>query len=380
MNKRVLLVDDDANILAGYKRQMRKVFEIETAPGGDEALEIMGGNELFAVVCSDLRMPEMDGLAFLTRAREKCPDTVRMMLTGNADIQSAIESVNEGNIFRFLTKPCEPAVLARAIADGIKQHNLVIGERELLNKTLRGSIKIMTDVLALVNQQAFGRASRIADYVREIVAHLNLESPWEYETAAMLSQIGCITLPAEIIDKVSKGRPLAQEEQSLYEEHPLIASDLLSNLPRLEKISEMVKFQNRSPAESESNMAAGSDRSVNLGSRILKAVIDLDTLISSGLSKGRALLNLKSVPDEYDQSVLSALEWVLGTEAKYDVLSVTVRELRENMIVAEDVVPQNDNRVLVTKGQRLSSTMIRYILNFNRIYGVNSPIRVFMPL
>jgi len=105
MNRKVLLVDDDVNILAAYRRVLRGKLELSVAESGKEALTILKRSDPFAVIVSDYRMPEMDGIEILARARELCPDTVRIMLTGQADMQAAIDAINQGNIFRFLTKP-----------------------------------------------------------------------------------------------------------------------------------------------------------------------------------------------------------------------------------------------------------------------------------
>ena len=144
MKEKVLFVDDDPNILEAYTRNLRKFYEIDTALKGDEGLARLNGKEPYLVVVSDLRMPGMNGVEFLSKVKEKTPDTIRMMLTGNADLEAAIESVNKGNIFRFLVKPCSVEILKGALNDGIRQYNLVNAERELLEKTLLGSVKMLT--------------------------------------------------------------------------------------------------------------------------------------------------------------------------------------------------------------------------------------------
>ena len=187
MNNKVMCVDDDQNILSGYKRQLRKDFEIETALGGEEGIEMMMSKGPFAVIVSDMRMPGMNGKQFLARVRASNPNTVRIMLTGNADMQMAIDAVNEGNIFRFLTKPCQPEALTKSLAAGIKQYQLIMAEQELLKNTLTGSIKILVEILSMVNPVAFGQASRIRKYVRHIGKEMHLPNLWQYEIAATLS-------------------------------------------------------------------------------------------------------------------------------------------------------------------------------------------------
>ncbi len=136
MAPKVLFVDDDPNILEAYQRQFWKQYQIDTALAGDRGLEAVAKNGPYAVIVSDLKMPGMNGVQLLSRVREMAPDSVRIMLTGFAEVQTAIDAVNEGNIFRFLTKPCQPDVLARALDAGIEQYRLITANRELLEQSL----------------------------------------------------------------------------------------------------------------------------------------------------------------------------------------------------------------------------------------------------
>ena len=161
MNEKILFVDDDANLLAACERNFRRQFQIETAEGGEAGLQKIAERGPFAVVVSDRQMPRMDGIQFLSLVKERAPDTVRIMLTGNADLEGAIKVVNEGNIFRFLTKPCAHEILGKAVADGLTQFRLITAEKELLNKTLSGSIKLLTDILTMMEPRSFGRMQAV---------------------------------------------------------------------------------------------------------------------------------------------------------------------------------------------------------------------------
>jgi len=123
MSNKILFVDDDSNILDAYKRQLKRQFHVETARGGEEGLNAVTNHGPYAVIVSDLRMPGMDGNQFLSRVKEIAPESVRMMLTGFADLKTAMDAINRGNIFRLLTKPCAKEVLADALSVGIKQFN-----------------------------------------------------------------------------------------------------------------------------------------------------------------------------------------------------------------------------------------------------------------
>ncbi|MBU1741142.1 MAG: response regulator, partial [Proteobacteria bacterium] len=190
MNTRVLFIDDDDNLLAAFQRQLRGRFEVDTALGGQEGLRRVQFSGPYAVVVSDLRMPGLDGIEVLRRVRDMAPDTVRIMLTGHADLAAATAAVNEGNIFRLMTKPCQDTELRSALAAGLEQYRLVMAERELLEKTLRGAVAVLAQVLSLANPKAFGRSARIKHLVVETGQQLNYPQPWELETATLLSQIG----------------------------------------------------------------------------------------------------------------------------------------------------------------------------------------------
>ena len=125
MSDKILFVDDDANILDAYKRQLKRQFQVETAQGGEEGLNAVRNSGPYAVVVSDLRMPGMDGNQFLAQVKEAAPETVRMMLTGFADLKTAMDAINRGNIFRLLTKPCAKEVLGEALSDGIEQYKKI---------------------------------------------------------------------------------------------------------------------------------------------------------------------------------------------------------------------------------------------------------------
>src|SRR4051794_20735889 len=103
---RVLLVDDEVAVLDGLRRRLRTQFEIVTASSAAEATGVLEQSGNFAVVVSDMQMPVMDGARFLAVVRSRWPEAVRLLLTGHADINSALSAVNESQIFRFLCKPC----------------------------------------------------------------------------------------------------------------------------------------------------------------------------------------------------------------------------------------------------------------------------------
>lgn len=132
MEEKILLVDDDPHALEAYRRILEKTFLVDTAPGGAYGLKMMAENGPYAVVVADMQMPGMNGIEFLGQVKEQTPETVRMILTGHADTDTAIEAVNEGNVFRFLTKPCAAEALADAMVSGLNEYRQTVTETERL--------------------------------------------------------------------------------------------------------------------------------------------------------------------------------------------------------------------------------------------------------
>jgi response regulator RpfG family c-di-GMP phosphodiesterase len=378
--KKVLLVDDEKNVLEAYRRNLRRHSEVETALGGNEGLETISEKGPFAVVISDLRMPGMDGVQFLTRVRDIAPKTVRMILTGHADLQNAIDAVNEGYIFRFLTKPCATQALINAISDGIRQYQLVTAEKVLLEKTLNGSIKALCEVLAFTAPEALANASRITRYVLRIAERINYPEKWQLETAARLSLIGCVMLPEEIIQKVNRGLNLSSSEQLVFQKHPSFASRLISHIPRMEVISEIIYYQNKrfdgsGPPE---ETVAGED--IPLGSRILKLVLDFDSLEAEGNSREEAVEILEKRTGWYDPRMVEALKEIVETSENnpLDTTMLPLEEVKTGMILAEDIFSPEGQPVFF-RGQDIGTQTLVMLKQFIETHGLSSDIRVMLP-
>ncbi|MFQ5675079.1 MAG: HD domain-containing phosphohydrolase [bacterium] len=377
MMKKILLVDDDYNILQGYKRHLHKNFQIHTVLGGKSALEMLQKNGPFAVVVSDLKMPGMNGIEFLSQVRHHSPNTVRILLTGQANMNDAVKVVNEGYIFRFLNKPCSPAVLRQAIEAGLEQYRLITAERELLGKTLNGVIKLLVDMLAMVNPMAFSRTNRVQKLAHRIAKRLNVKHLWEIDIVASLSQIGCITLSSKILEKKYRGLELSSEEKEIYLRHPQIGSDLLIKIPRFQRIAESIAYQEKNfdgtgPATKERKYG----KAIPLAARILKAVNEYDTLVTQGLPPAEAVDRMRENSDWYDPDVLSAFSAeVLQVDEGFGVKEITVQEIEIGMIAADDIKLKG-GKVLVPKRHEISKVLKLQIDQAAETESVEEPIRV----
>lgn len=375
MGENILCVDDDPRILRGYRRHLGEHFDFEIAEGGEQGLEVVDAKGPFAVVVSDMRMPGMDGIEFLAKVCERSPDTVRMMLTGNADLQTAVNAVNKGNIFRFLTKPCPPETFMEVLQAGVGQYRLIMAEHELLQDTLMGSMKTMTDIVAMLNPTALGRAARVAQYVKHMAEILELPKAWEFELAGMLSQIGCVALLPGTLDKLYEKDTLTADDRKLLATHPAVARKLLENIPRLDTIAEIVgrqqePFWNQKTVEKLLDL----DR-ITLGVQLLKVAMDLDELLVSGVSFDAAWRKMSGSSGQYNPEILDALMSLRPTEISEETREVGVCDLEIGMIADEDICSK-DGAVLVSKSGAITYPVLLRVRSMAETAGVAEPLVV----
>ncbi|HEX7670456.1 MAG TPA: HD domain-containing phosphohydrolase [Polyangiaceae bacterium] len=372
---RILCVDDEPAVLEGLSRNLRKGFDVTTASSGADALVKMAASATpFEVVTSDFRMPGMNGVELLRNIRAQSPDTVRMLLTGQADMTTALLAVNEGNVFRFLTKPCAPAELEAALRAGVDQHRLLSAERVLLEQTLHGSIQTLVRVLGLASPQAFGRASRLKVLVTDIAEKLGIAQKWPIEVAAMLSQLGSIVLPPDTLEKVYRGEVLSEEETKMVDRLPGVVEGLLEGIPRLEAVREILRFQTKHFDGAGIPMDRVKGEGIPVGARILKAALDYDAIESRGKTVHDAVSSLEATRGVYDPAVLSALAQLRTSLGKSSPLhELTLVNVKAGMLLASDVKSRS-GLLLVARGQVVTTEMLERLRNVAARMGVVEPL------
>ena len=359
----ILLVDDEVAILDGLRRQLRKKFTVHTANGGAEALELLNSQPA-TVVVSDMRMPHMDGATFLSRVRALYPNVVRILLTGQTDTQAAIQAVNEGQIYRFLTKPCPPDVFVDELTSAVELNRLVTAEKELLGSTLRRTVEALTTTLALAQPAAFGRAERVTRTVTELAEALDVEEPWDLEVTAMLAHLGAVTLPTNVLAKIDAGRPLTEDEAEMAQRVPAISRDLVAGIPRLEGVAEAIGCHRLRYDGSGSPLGAPRGNDLPLAARILRVATDFDAGMSERPSTQDTLSAMKADEGAYDPRVLNVLA------AAHDVpvvqgppRDVDVENLEPGMVVFDDVLT-GDGVLLISRGTVVTDPLMLRLENY----------------
>jgi response regulator RpfG family c-di-GMP phosphodiesterase len=376
----ILFVDDDSDILAGFQRALRKEFQVDIAVGGDAALVQCAGRAPYSVVVADMQMPGMNGIDLLIQIEHRYPDTVRIMLTGNADQKTARDAVNKGHIFRFLTKPCPPEELLPALKAGLKQYQLITAERQLLEQTLNGCAKALVEILSIHNPDSFGQGNRLRDYMRAFAQSLKLNQTWDLELAALLSQIGCVSIPQPVLQKFYSGETLSGPEMDVMARVPKIGADLLSNVPRLESVAQIILYQNKNFDGSGFPLDSVAGENIPAGARILRVLHDLFLHEADNNSKEKALELMMRSPGHYDPKVLEAVA------ASFDISltspdsgppprAVNLRELRVGHIL-KSPAHTKDGMHIAPRDARVTPILLEKLRNFARLNALAEPILI----
>lgn len=387
MSQKILLVDDDENVLAGLHRTLRRRFELDVALGGPQALQAMEQHGPYAVLVADMQMPGMNGVELLQKVHEAWPQTIRLMLTGNLDQHTAMEAINQGRVFRFLTKPCSPEDLGHMLEAALRQHQLEAAERELLDQTLTGSLRVLTEILAVADPYAFGRAELIRERAIEMARRLRVDQVWEIGVAAMMAPLGLVTLPADLVAKERRGDALTPKEEQAFQRMPEFVAGLLEGIPRLETVARIVRYQTKGYGGGghPSDDLKGED--IPLGARVLRALSDFQDIEDRRGSWLVALEQLKLKRGVYDPRVLQELESLLqqSRRAAPSEVSLAVprdtprivapKDLHSGMVLTADVKTRM-GMLVASSGTRLLDSHIEKLQNFERLMGLSGPIQV----
>ena len=374
----ILCVDDDPSALASLQRALRKKFKVETALSGAAGIGAMERSGPYAVVLADMHMPGMNGIEFLSRVEARWPDSVRIMVTSSDDQKIAVIAVNQGHVFRFLNKPYEAEELVEALQAALRRHELIVAERELLEHTLSGAIKILTEILATLDPRAFGQGERLREGMRAFTRVYPVQRAWELELAAMLAFIGRVTVPATVLLKERSGLSLNAAERSLLARVPELGANLLGHIPRLENVTRIVRYQGKNFDGSGLPNDRTEAEEIPIGSRVLRVLVDLANLESTGMTKPAALAHMQQSEGLYDPTVLTAACQFFDVAVPATVGSgrtLRVLEVGAGQVLAEDLRTK-DGTLVLAAGSRITPMLLECIRNFRSLKSIPDAVQV----
>jgi response regulator RpfG family c-di-GMP phosphodiesterase len=320
-------------------------------------------------------MPGINGAQFLAAAAKAAPTSTRMLLTGHTSLADAAITVNQGRVFRMLLKPVDTDTMTAALRDCVTQHRLVVAERELLERTLQGSVKALSDVLSLASPTAFGRAARMRRVASAILDRVEVENRWAVELAVEMAQLGIVSLPPTVAAKLDAGEELTPAEKAMVDQLPAVAEQLISPIPRMDQVAESIHYSRKGFDGSGPPDSAVSGDRIPFGGRLLRLVQDHDTLLLQGMSPTVALATLRANTQHYDPALLEAFAATAAATAE-TIRGVMLNDLASGMVLAAAVRSKSDV-LLVNAGQEVTVGLITRLRNFAALEdGVAEPLMI----
>ncbi len=408
----LLCVDDEANILSALRRLFRPSgYRVLTATGGAEGLALLESEQgQVNLVISDMRMPGMDGAQFLAQVRERWPGVVRLLLTGYADVESTVAAINEGQIYRYISKPwndnevlltvrsaLERQALEREKArlealtarqnEELKALNASLEEKvqartqelhlahERLKKSFFTSIQVFANLIELRGGNMAGHSRRVADLARKIGAQMGLEGRVcnDIFLAGLLHDIGKIGLPDALLAKPYSR--MAGEELGIFRKHPAKGEQALMALEELRGAARLIRSHHeRFDGQGYPDGLAGL--AIPQGARILALANDYDGLRQGSLNgkahgeeeARQAIIQGKG--KRYDPAVVEAFLAITGgvPEVRSDEIAIAPADLRPGMVLARDLISR-DGVLLLATDYVLDESLVRQIQDYERSEG-----------
>lgn len=346
----LLFVDDDPSVLAGLKMVVRRHYEVHTATSGPDALAILAQRGDIAVIVSDMQMPEMNGAQLLAQAKEKSPDTARILLTGQADIGDAIAAINKGQIFRFLVKPCPPDQLTHVIEQAVENYQLIVSRRELLEQTLVGAVRALRDVLHLADPVAFGLGEQMARLATKVGKKLGHTVTWRLETAALFCQLGNVSMPEEVRNLLNSSQvnKFPQIKHFFLNSDPM-GAEILEHIPHLDQVAELIRLQEKPP-----------EKIVSEEARILAMVKHYVVERRFATDSAAALVALNQKASWGKKFISALMDVVKESTMRLRVEEMYLSQLKPGMILAEDLIGPN-GALLLTAGTEMNDRLISHL-------------------
>lgn len=406
----LLFVDDEPNILSALQRLFRpQGYRIFTAPGGAEALVLLE-RENVDLIISDMRMPHMDGAQFLEQAAKRWPQTARILLTGYADLGSAVAAVNKGNIYRYLSKPWEDNDIKISVQLALEKQRLeqrvaeqnaqlkelntgletrvaaqtqeirqVLSQLELtheeLKKSFVTSVRVFANLVELREGELSGHSRRVAEHARALALRLGMSEVDAQQVlyAALLHDIGKIGLPDALIHRPYVS--LSAEERARVAQHPVAGQAALLALEPLQDAALMIRHHHER-YDGQGFPDALKGEAIPLGARILAVTNDFDALQRGTLVEGkqspaqaRAFL-MANKEQRYDPKMVDAFVALLdelsnAPPAAATEMRLSSDNLKPGMVLARDLI-NSKGMLLLPRGRELSAPLITKIRAFER--------------
>jgi len=369
----LMVVDDQPANLKLMEDMLRcEGYAVRSFPRGRLALAAATQNAPDLILL-DINMPEMDGFEVCARlkADKKLASIPIVFLSAQSETEDKVRAFRAGGV-DYITKPFRFEEVQVRVETQLGLQRARRAERDLLENTLNGAVRTLADLIHQTGPALAARSDAIRNIVVHLAAKLGPDEAWQYELAAILCLIGCIALPAETFER-AYWRSSRGPEDDMFRAHPENGARLISRIPRLDVVAEMIRRQQTVACD------ALPQNPADLGACLLRVAVELDRQIFRGLTFKAALDQLKMGAHRFPREVMDALADYTPPYADFEIKRLMVGDLRVGMIVEEDINTRDGSFLIMGKGGVLNPTAIEKIRNFDRTRGVRQPIHIRVP-
>ncbi|PHQ33395.1 response regulator [Rhodopirellula bahusiensis] len=354
MAERILFVDDDPvllNILAEVARKkLPPHYRVYTAEGGEAAVESANSQGPFSVVIVDMQMPDLNGIETISLLRKKLPNAVFVMLTGNKELDTAMQAVNDGKVFKFLTKPCEPRCIISTIEEAQSEHNSMVSAKDLLSGTFAGTLDLMTDLIEMPDGRHID-TTRMLESTSDLAKNLSIDLGWEERIAARICLVGLAILSPQESEEFNCLDPTSDKHKALFAKICKTSAGLLQKIPRLGWIVDLLCVVPRADKYRETG------RRIEASALLLKVVFYWNFLTTKGLCIEAASSTIQKIMPGLSSNMIRAMEGLHDNQDTIRIKQVPVSDLLPGMIPYETISVDQDCKV-ITGGRHLTSQVI----------------------
>jgi response regulator RpfG family c-di-GMP phosphodiesterase len=369
----VMIVDDNPANLKLLEDMLRlHRYDVRAFPRGRLALAA-ADQEPPDLILLDINMPEMNGYEVCEQLKASASLSAIpvIFLSALNATEDKVKGFRSGGV-DYISKPFQFEEVQARVETHVKVRRAQQAEHDLLERTLGGAVGTLWELVQLTSPVLALRSSAIRDIVIRITKRMEIKDPWQYELAATLCLAGCVALPDEVFEKGYRGQALSPDEERMFHAHPQTAARLLSKIPRLEVVAEIICRQQKPEAET---FAAEPPEQ---GAHMLHLAMELDRRIYRGVAAGAALAELRLLR-RFDSRMLDALAGYSPAETEFDVRRISIRELRAGMVLDDNVFSKDGSLLIFRAGTVLTETWIERLRNFAMTRGAMEPLGVRIP-
>jgi response regulator RpfG family c-di-GMP phosphodiesterase len=370
----IMIVDDNpTNLeLLGEMLQLQQ-YAVRSLTTGRAALNA-ALREPPDLILLDINMPEMNGYEVCERvkANPQLSGIPVIFISALDATEDKVKGFRSGGV-DYISKPIRFEEVQARVETHLKLRRAQQAEHDLLEKTLSGAVGTLWELVEFTSPALAVRSRVIREIVLRATKQMASADPWQYDLAARLCLVGCMALPEEVFEKAYSGGELTPDEDRMFRAHPETGAHLLSNIPRLEVVAEMIRRQQHPESE------PSTIKQINQGAYMLHLALELDQRVYRGIAPQSALAQLR-MSDRFDPRLLDALHDYSPKQSEFEVQRLPIRKLHTGMVLNEDIRSLDGNLIILRGGTALTRTWIERLENFEKVRGVQETASVRIPM